>query len=198
MKSCKHLIQPKHHVRFRKLRLFFTANMKTCFLRSQPFHKRQSNFPDPVCNARPGQGPTVFPMYVLEETKQNKAALHLPGISVGTELSQNLTLLKQLKTAFTPRLTLLTAGPRGNAVFGLYLIQLQAQHTEEIISIILRCFFQLIRIFFPTRAPVAEDDLRHQSERPFGCCAVREPQQLGKMGKVNRGFCWGGRRQICV
>lgn len=29
---------------------------------------------------------------------------------------------------------------------------------------------------------MAEDDLRHQSEGPFGCRAVGEP---GKMGKVN-------------
>lgn len=97
MKSCKHVIQPKHHIMFRKLHLFFTANTKSDFPRSQSFHKRQSNFLDPVCNARPGQGLTFLPACILDgdkvdETKQNKYAFHSPGISTRTQLNQNLTL----------------------------------------------------------------------------------------------------------
>lgn len=157
-----------------------------------------------MCNARPGQRPNFLPACIpdrdkAEEIKQNKNALHLPGISTGRALNQNFfNPPKQLKTAFTPRSILLTASPQGNTLFSLHLIQLQAQDIEEIISITLCCCFQLIRSVFLARARVAEDDLRHQSEGPFGCRAVREPRQPGETGKVNWGFCWGGRRQTCV
>ncbi|CAN8208187.1 unnamed protein product, partial [Coccothraustes coccothraustes] len=44
------------------------------------------------------------------------------------------------------------------------------QRIEEIIRIILCCCFQLLRSFFLTQIPVAEDDLRLQSKGPFGGC----------------------------